>query len=53
MRDDEHSRTNLQDVDPDRFQWDWVMFVFALVIAAILAVLTFEFWVPHHNLPHR
>ena len=53
MSDDERSRTHVPDADPDRFQWDWVTFVVALIIAVILAVVTFEFWVSHDNLPHR
>jgi hypothetical protein len=31
--------------------WDWITFVMALVIAVILAMLTFELWAPH-GFPH-
>ena len=33
--------------------WDWITFAVALLIAVILAVLTFELWAPHDTIPHR
>ena len=40
------------DNDSERFRWDWVTFVGALVIAVILLAVTLELWAPH-GFPHR
>jgi uncharacterized membrane protein len=42
----------MEDKDSEGFRWDWVTFTVALVIAVILAVLTFELWAPHGRIPH-
>ena len=52
MRKNRKLRTNLPDANPDRFQWDWVTFGVAVVIAVILGLITFDFWVSYGNSPH-
>lgn len=41
------TRNEVRNGKTDRFQWDWVTVVLALTIAAIVAGLTFELWMPH------
>ena len=52
-RKTESTEPNSPDADPHGFRWDWVTFAVALLALAFLAMLTFEFWVPHDFLPRR
>ncbi len=52
VRGNERTKTPTSDANRYGFQWDWVTFVVALLIAIILAVVTFEVWVSHDFLPH-
>ena len=37
----------MENKDSDGFGWDWVTLMVALVIAVILAAVTFELWASH------
>lgn len=44
-----------EDKQPDSAEpgWDWITLVVAVLIAVILAVLTFELWASHGSIPHQ
>jgi hypothetical protein len=42
----------MEDKDSEGFRWDWVTFVVALLLAGIMAIVTFELWVSHGHIPH-
>ena len=52
MSKNESSRTDADDGDPERFQWDLVTVLVALVIIAILLIVTFDFWLSRSSVPH-
>ena len=37
---------------PEAYRWDWLTIMVVLLIAVMIAIATFEVWIPHGSIPH-